>query len=88
MAADKTLLEQLELFQDKSVIGMPKLSDYHMLASIAISQRRLAEAAEHQAVSMKRIADVLEALQFTPCNDYGETALPALARAIKDGLRS
>ena len=39
------------------------------------------------AISLKRIADSLEAIQNQPCNDYGETALPALARAIRDGLR-
>lgn len=38
------------------------------------------------AISLKRIADVMEALNTQQVNEYGETILPAITRAIKNGL--
>jgi hypothetical protein len=38
------------------------------------------------AISLKRIADALATLSTEGCNHYGETFLPALTRAISDGI--
>lgn len=44
-------------------------------------------ALESIAISLKRIADTMEKAGTESCNAYGETFLPALARAIRDGMR-
>jgi len=39
-----------------------------------------------QAISLKRIADTFATLSTEVCNDYGETILPAITRAISNGI--
>lgn len=45
------------------------------------------EAQMRQAAALERIADRLDGLAVEPCNNYGETFLPALARAVREGER-
>ncbi len=54
-----------------------------MEPDVALVGHRLEECAVMSiAISLKRIADALT----EPANNYGETILPALARAISDGI--
>lgn len=78
-AMGKTVLDKMEpevvLHSRETILGLAG----EALASIAISQKRLADAAEHQAVSLKRIADSLELANPQEfLNNLGNTIYQAL----------